>query len=59
MADTFDEIVNNPEKDVLVEFYAPWCSHCKNLEPTYTELGEKVWGILRLGLYVICSLISI
>lgn len=39
----FDEIVNNPEKDVLIEFYAPWCGHCKNLEPKYKELGEKVW----------------
>lgn len=38
----FDEIVNDPEKDVLIEFYAPWCGHCKNLEPKYKELGEKV-----------------
>uniref|UniRef100_A0AAR2IUT1 Protein disulfide-isomerase n=1 Tax=Pygocentrus nattereri TaxID=42514 RepID=A0AAR2IUT1_PYGNA len=44
VADTFEEIVNNPEKDVLVEFYAPWCGHCKNLEPKYTELGEKLSG---------------
>jgi len=39
---TFDEIVNDPNKDVLIEFYAPWCGHCKNLEPIYKELGEKV-----------------
>ncbi|XP_068693419.1 protein disulfide-isomerase A3-like [Montipora foliosa] len=39
---TFDEIVNDPSKDVLIEFYAPWCGHCKNLEPIYKELGEKV-----------------
>ncbi|KAI5106166.1 hypothetical protein C0J45_3863 [Silurus meridionalis] len=44
VADTFDEIVNDSEKDVLVEFYAPWCGHCKNLEPVYTELGEKLSG---------------
>lgn len=42
MADNFEEIVNNPSKDVLVEFYAPWCGHCKSLEPKYTELGEQV-----------------
>lgn len=39
---TFEEIVSNPEKDVLIEFYAPWCGHCKSLEPKFNELGEKV-----------------
>jgi len=38
----FDEIVNDPSKDVLVEFYAPWCGHCKALAPKYDELGEKL-----------------
>ena len=42
VAENFDEIVNDPTKDVLIEFYAPWCGHCKSLAPKYEELGEKV-----------------
>lgn len=42
MAENFDSIVNDDSKDVLIEFYAPWCGHCKNLEPKFNELGEKV-----------------
>ncbi|KAM8979283.1 protein disulfide-isomerase A4 [Sarcophilus harrisii] len=38
---TFDSIVMDSKSDVLVEFYAPWCGHCKQLEPVYTELGKK------------------
>lgn len=37
----FDEVVFNKDKDVLVEFYAPWCGHCKQLAPIYDELGAK------------------
>ncbi|XP_061522116.1 protein disulfide-isomerase A4 isoform X2 [Phycodurus eques] len=41
VGNTFDEIVMDTQKDVLIEFYAPWCGHCKKLEPDFLALGKK------------------
>jgi len=40
----FEELVIKPNQDVFVKFYAPWCGHCKHLEPIYKELAQKLEG---------------
>jgi protein disulfide-isomerase A6 len=36
----FDSIALDSSKDVLVEFYAPWCGHCKHLAPDYEKVAQ-------------------
>ncbi|KAG0470260.1 hypothetical protein HPP92_016960 [Vanilla planifolia] len=38
--ETFDQVVLDETKDVLLEFYAPWCGHCKSLAPIYEKLAN-------------------
>lgn len=42
--DSFDSIVLDSKKNVLVEFYAPWCGHCKRLAPDYEKVGATFAG---------------
>lgn len=35
----FDKVVLESGKPTLVEFFAPWCGHCKKLAPVWEELA--------------------
>ncbi|KAI4501762.1 hypothetical protein M0802_003097 [Mischocyttarus mexicanus] len=47
--ENFDKLVLNSEDMWLVEFYAPWCGHCKNLAPIWASAATELKGKVKLG----------
>mmetsp|Transcript_34580 Transcript_34580/g.89650 ORF Transcript_34580/g.89650 Transcript_34580/m.89650 type:complete len:401 (-) Transcript_34580:1467-2669(-) len=45
--DTFNEAVDHG--DWMVEFFAPWCQHCRKLQPKWEEAATHLRGVASFG----------
>ncbi|VAI18245.1 unnamed protein product [Triticum turgidum subsp. durum] len=45
----FDELVVKSKDLWIVEFFAPWCGHCKKLAPEWKRAAKNLKGQVKLG----------
>ncbi|EWC46325.1 hypothetical protein DRE_04496 [Drechslerella stenobrocha 248] len=45
----FNEKIIKSNHASIVEFYAPWCGHCKNLKPAYEAAAGNLKGLAQVA----------
>lgn len=43
---SFENVVNQSELPVIVDFWAPWCGPCKNIAPILEKIADQKAGQL-------------
>lgn len=46
---TWQQRVLEADHPVVVDFWAPWCSQCRHLEPVLAELAERGTDVVKLN----------
>lgn len=48
-AKNYDNLIAKSNHTSIVEFYAPWCGHCKNLQPAYEKAAKNLAGLAKVA----------
>ncbi|KAK2848484.1 hypothetical protein FQN49_005681 [Arthroderma sp. PD_2] len=48
-ATNYDRLISRSNHVSMVEFYAPWCGHCRNLKPAYEKAAKNLEGLANVA----------